>query len=105
MIEKILLPDKNWMGEKLDSSSSFAPYIPYNIGNNKPVELLKFIEIIEKHIGEKAIKNLLPMQASDVFETYSDVDDLINAVAFKSSTSIEDGIEKFVNWFKNYYKY
>ena len=104
LIEKIPLPDKNWMGEKPDPSSSFAPYRLYNIGNNKPIELLKFIEIIEKHIGKKAIKNLLPMQAGDVFETYADVDDLINAVAFKPRTSIEDGIEKFVNWFKDYYK-
>ena len=104
LITKIPSPDKNWTGKKPDPSSSFAPYRLYNIGNNMPVELLKFIEIIEKHIGKKAIKNLLPMQAGDVFETYADVDDLINAVAFKPRTSIEDGIEKFVNWFKDYYR-
>ena len=104
VIEKIPTPDNNWSGEKPDPSYSFAPYRLYNIGNNQPVELLKFIEILEKHIGKKATKNLLPMQAGDVFETYADVDDLINAVAFKPCTTIEDGVEKFVNWFKGYYK-
>ena len=104
LITKIPSPEKNWNGSNPDPSSSFAPYKLYNIGNNQPVELLKFIEIIEKNLGKRATKNFMPMQPGDVQETYADVDDLINAVDFRPSTSIEDGIEKFVKWFNDYYK-
>lgn len=80
-----------------------APYKIYNIGNNQPVELLKFIETIEDCLGMKAEKNLLPIQPGDVPVTYADVDDLIRDVGFKPSTSIEVGIQKFVNWYQDYY--
>jgi UDP-glucuronate 4-epimerase len=92
-----------WRGENPDPASSFAPYKIYNIGNNKPVELLYFIEVLETKLGKKALKNLLPLQEGDVPETYADVDDLMHDVNFKPATSIETGIENFVNWYKEYY--
>ena len=74
------------------------------IGNNKPVELLRFIEIIEEKIGKKAIKKFLPLQDGDVPETYADIDDLMRDIDFKPSTTIEEGIAKFVEWYKEYYQ-
>ena len=85
--------------EKNKFSTATPPYKIYNIGNNNPVKLLSFIEAIEVSCGKKSIKNLLPMQSGDVPVTYADVDDLISDVGFKPSTSIEDGIRKFVLWF------
>ncbi|BAQ60427.1 dTDP-glucose 4,6-dehydratase [Geminocystis sp. NIES-3708] len=87
-----------------DLSIHNAPYKIYNIGNNQPVELLKFIETIEDCLGIKAEKNLLPIQPGDVPVTYADVDDLIRDVGFKPSTPIEVGIQKFVNWYQDYYR-
>jgi UDP-glucuronate 4-epimerase len=83
--------------------NSNARYKIYNIGNNKPVELLRFIEVIELAMGKKAKKNFLPMQPGDMTATYADVDDLMRDVGFKPSTSIEQGIEHFVRWYQNYY--
>ncbi len=83
--------------------NSNAKYKIYNIGNNKPVELLRFIEVIESVMGQKAEKNFLPMQPGDVTATYADVDDLMRDVGFKPSTTIEEGIEKFVQWYQGYY--
>ncbi len=85
--------------------NSNARYKIYNIGNNQPVELLTFIEVIEKAMGKKAIKNFLPMQPGDVPQTYADVDDLMRDVGFKPTTNIEEGIEKFVCWYKYFYKH
>lgn len=96
--------DKTWSGSKPDAASSFAPYRLYNIGNNSPVELLRFIEVIEEKLGKKAVKNLLPIQEGDVPETFADVEALTKAVGFKPSTSIEEGIGKFVDWYRAYYK-
>ncbi len=104
LIPKIPGPNPEWKGDNPDSATSFAPYKLYNIGNNHPVELLRFIEVIEDSLGKKAVKNFMPMQPGDVPATYADVDDLINAVGFKPATSIEDGINKFVNWYKDYYR-
>ena len=101
---KIPQPNKEWSGLQPDPATSFAPYRVYNIGNNKPVELLRFIEVIEEKLGKKATKNLLPIQEGDVPETFADVDDLMREVDFKPSTSIENGIEKFIDWYLNYYK-
>ena len=97
-------PDKNWSGLTPDPASSFAPYRVYNIGNNNPVELLRFIEIIEQKLGKKAVKNFLPLQKGDVHETYADVDDLMREMDFKPATSIEAGIGKFIDWYKEYYE-
>jgi len=80
-----------------------APYKIYNIGNNKPEKLMHFIETLEKAIGKEAKKEFLPMQAGDVYQTYADVDDLMQDFDFKPSTSIEEGLQKFVDWYKAYY--
>jgi UDP-glucuronate 4-epimerase len=87
-----------------EESTSKAPYKLYNIGNNSPVELLAFIEVIEKALGKTVEKNLLPMQPGDVPSTYADVDDLIKDVGFKPSTTIHEGIHRFVHWYREYYK-
>jgi UDP-glucuronate 4-epimerase len=104
LVPTIPTPNPSWSGATPDPATSFAPYRLYNIGNNKPVELLRFIEVIEEKLGKKAVKNLLPIQEGDVPETFADVDDLIRDVDFKPSTSIEDGIGNFINWYKEYYK-
>jgi len=93
----------NWNGNDPDPSSSFIPYKLYNIGNNQPVELMKFIETIEYHIGKEAIKNFMDIQKGDVPATYADIDDLMKDVGFKPETSIKEGIGKFVQWYKTYY--
>lgn len=85
-------------------SSSKAPYVVYNIGNNEPIELMTFIESIESASGKKAIKNYMPMQPGDVPATYADIDSLSTTVNFKPDTPINIGIERFVSWFKEYYK-
>ena len=97
-------PDPNWTGAKPDPFSSNAPYRVYNIGNNNPVELMHLIHTLEKALGKEAIKEYLPMQDGDVPATYADVDDLIRDAGFKPETSIEDGVGRFVAWFKDYYK-
>lgn len=97
-------PNPDWSGDAPDASSSYAPYRIYNIGNNEPVELLRFIEVIEECLGIEAEKNLLPLQAGDVPATFADVSDLVKDVGFKPSTSIEDGIANFIGWYKDYYK-
>jgi UDP-glucuronate 4-epimerase len=104
LIPRIPEPDANWSGFSPDPSSSFAPYRVYNIGNNKPVELLRFIEVIEEKIGKKAVKNFMPIQDGDVPETYADVEDLMREVDFKPSTPIEKGVGNFVDWYIDYYK-
>jgi len=104
LIPSISESNPNWNGHEPDSATSFAPYKLFNIGNNQPVELLRFIEVIEDKLGKKAIKNFLPIQPGDVPATYADVDDLVNTVGFKPNTPIEDGVSKFVEWFKDYYK-
>ncbi len=96
-------PNPRWDGNNPDSATSYAPYKLYNIGNNNPVELLKFIEILEDCLGRKAQRNMLPLQAGDVTATYADVDDLTNDVGFRPSTPLEEGIRKFVEWFRSYY--
>lgn len=93
-----------WDGSKPDPATSFAPYKVFNIGNNKPVELLRFIEVLEEKLGKKAKKNLMPIQPGDVPETYADIEALENEVGFRPSTSIEKGIGNFVEWYKEYYK-
>jgi len=103
IIERIPQPDPNWGGDNPDTATSYAPYKLYNIGNNNPVELMRFIEVLEDCLGKKAEKNLLPMQAGDVPATYAEVDDLIKDAGFKPAISIEDGIKEFVKWYKYYH--
>lgn len=104
LIPTVPKADSTWNGTKPDAATSFAPYRLYNIGNNSPVELMRFIEIIESKLGKKAVKNLLPIQEGDVPETFADIDALTESVGFRPSTSIEEGIGKFVAWYKEYYK-
>jgi UDP-glucuronate 4-epimerase len=85
------------------NGNSNAPHRIYNIGNHKPVELMKLIEILEGCLRRKAIKNMLPLQAGDVYATFADVDDLMRDTGFRPSTAIEDGIAKFVQWYQSYY--
>lgn len=101
-----LAPEANpsWDETTDDISSSFAPYKIYNIGNNHPVPLERFISVLEDKLGKKAIKNYMEMQPGDVLRTYADVSDLERDIDFKPSTSIEEGLEKFVQWYKDYYK-
>jgi UDP-glucuronate 4-epimerase len=101
---KIPVPDPHWNGERPDSASSYAPYRLFNIGNNQPVELMAFIETLEKCLGKKAQKNLMPIQSGDVPATFADVDDLMREVGFKPATSIETGIGRFVDWYREYYQ-
>jgi len=97
-------PYPNWSAEKPDPSRSTAPYRLYNIGNHTPIELIQFVDILEKALGKKAIKKLLPMQPGDVPATYADVDDLIRDTGFSPSTSVDQGIRKFVDWYLDYYR-
>ncbi len=97
-------PNPSWDPEKPDPATSSAPYRVYNIGNNQPVQLGRFIEVLEECLGKKANKNLLPMQPGEVFVTYADVADLSAAVGFRPDTSIEDGIARFVDWYREYYR-
>jgi UDP-glucuronate 4-epimerase len=92
-----------WDRDAPDPGTSYAPYRIYNIGNNNPVELIQFIETLERCLGKKAVKNLLPMQPGDVPATFADVDDLMRDVGFKPSTSIEDGLARFAEWYRSYY--
>jgi UDP-glucuronate 4-epimerase len=96
-------PNKEWSGLTPDPATSFAPYRIYNIGNNKPVELLRFIELIEEYLGKKAIMNLMPLQDGDVPESHANVDDLIRDVGFQPATTIETGVKNFVDWYLEYY--
>jgi UDP-glucuronate 4-epimerase len=96
--------NKAWSGDRPDPATSRAPYRVYNIGNNQPVELMHMIQTLEQTLGVEAKKNFLPMQDGDVPATYADVDDLIRDVGFRPSTPIETGIQRFVNWYRDYHK-
>ncbi len=96
-------PNSAWSGATPDPGTSRAPYKIYNIGNNQPVELMHFIEALEKCLDREAQKNMMPMQLGDVPETYADVDDLMRDVDFRPATPIEEGIAKFVEWYREYY--
>ena len=102
--DKAAEANPGWSGDLPDPGTSPAPYRIYNIGNNNPVELMRFIEVLEEALGKKAKKNLLPIQPGDVPATYADVDDLMRDVGFKPSTPIEEGIKRFVEWYKGYYR-
>jgi len=94
----------DWTGQSPDPGTSSAPYRVYNIGNSKPVKLLDFIEAIEDALGKRAVKNFLPMQPGDVPATWADVSDLAADFGYQPSTPVEEGIRRFVEWYKKYYK-
>ena len=104
VIDKPAQANACWASDNPDPGTSLAPYRVYNIGNNNPVNLLAFIETLEKCLGKKAIKNLLPLQPGDVPDTYADVSDLENDLGYKPGTLLETGISNFVEWYKNYYR-
>ena len=97
------MPNSAFEHANPDPASSDAPYRIYNIGNHNPVELMKFIEIVEKAVGRKAVINLLPMQPGDVEATYADTEELRQNVGFQPDTPLDEGISRFVAWFKSYY--
>ncbi|MBS0418940.1 MAG: NAD-dependent epimerase [Proteobacteria bacterium] len=103
--ERIAQPDPGWNSDAPDPSSSSAPYRLYNIGNNEPVQLMRYIEVIEECVGRKAQKNFLPMQKGDVPATFADIDDLVRDVGYRPATPIEVGVRRFVDWFCSYYGY
>jgi UDP-glucuronate 4-epimerase len=103
--ERIAQPDPKWDSKAPDPATSFAPFRLYNIGNNRPVQLLRYIEVIEEALGKKAIKNFLPLQAGDVPETFADIDDLVREVGYRPATPVEVGVLRFVEWFCGYYGY
>ena len=103
VIDKVATPNPVWTGDEPDPATSAAPYRLYNIGNNNPVELTDFIRVIEESLGRKAEVNLLPMQPGDVPATYADIDDLVRDVGFSPATSIEVGVGRFLDWYRDYY--
>ena len=103
-LDNVAAPNPEWTGMDPDSATSKAPYKIYNIGSNKPCELMRYIEIIEECVGKKAEMNMLPLQPGDVPATYADVDALIKDVDYKPNTSIEEGVAKFVEWYRDFYK-
>jgi UDP-glucuronate 4-epimerase len=104
VLDKPAQPNPDWSGDNPDSCTSTAPYRLYNIGNNQPVELMHYIEVLQDCLGKKAELNLLPLQPGDVPDTYADVSDLVNDVGYKPDTTVEEGIANFVKWYSEFYK-
>ncbi|WJS82359.1 NAD-dependent epimerase [Tetragenococcus halophilus] len=103
LVNKPATPNPEWTGADPDPSSSSAPYKIYNIGNNSPVRLMEFVEAIENKLGKVAKKNYMDLQPGDVPETYANVDDLYRDIEFKPQTTIQDGVDKFIDWYLEYY--
>jgi UDP-glucuronate 4-epimerase len=103
IMERAPEPNPDWNGDAPDPGTSYAPYRVYNIGNNQPVELMRYIEVLEECLGKKAEKNFMPLQMGDVPATYADIDDLARDFGFQPRTSIEEGISRFVQWYREYF--
>lgn len=97
-------PNPSWNSDRPDPGTSRVPYRIYNIGNQQPVELMRYIEVLEECLGRKAEKNLLPLQQGDVPDTWADVEDLVTDVGYRPSTPVEQGVRSFVDWYLEYYK-
>jgi UDP-glucuronate 4-epimerase len=104
VLDRVATPNPAWSSDTPDPATSTAPYRLYNIGSNRPVELLRYIEVLEQCLGQVAIKNMLPMQAGDVPDTYADVDALVEDVGYRPSTPVEEGVARFVAWYREYYR-
>lgn len=104
VLDKIPQPDTGWSSDSPDPATSRAPYRLYNIGSHKPVELMRYIQVLEACLGRKAQKNLLPLQKGDVPDTYADVEALVHDLNYQPGTSIEEGITRFVKWYRRYYQ-
>jgi UDP-glucuronate 4-epimerase len=103
-MDRVAQPNAAWSGDSPDPATSPAPYRIYNIGNQRPVELMRYIEVLEECLGRKAQKNLLPLQLGDVPDTWADVEDLVADVGYRPGTPVEVGVRKFVDWYLEYYK-
>ncbi len=103
VLDQPATPNPEWSGDAPDSATSNAPYRLYNIGNNNWVDLSHYIEVLEDCLGRKAERNLLPLQPGDVPDTFADVDDLVRDLDYRPNTSVEDGIRRFVDWYKDYF--
>ena len=103
-LDHVARPNDAWDSDRPDPGTSKAPYRLYNIGNQQPVELMRYIEVIERCLGRKAEKNMLPMQQGDVPDTWADVDDLARDVGYRPATPIETGVKRFVDWYIDYYR-
>jgi UDP-glucuronate 4-epimerase len=103
VLDRVPQPNPDWSGDRPDAASSTAPYRLYNIGNNKPVELMHYIQVLEDCLGKKADKNMLPMQPGDVRATYADIDDLVRDVGYRPETGVEQGLSAFVDWYRDFY--
>jgi UDP-glucuronate 4-epimerase len=104
VIHKVPEGDRQWRGEQPDPATSYCPYRVYNIGNNNKEKLLRYIEVLENALGKKAEKRFLPMQPGDVPATYANVDDLVADLGYKPGTTLEYGIGRFVQWYKEYFR-
>jgi UDP-glucuronate 4-epimerase len=93
-----------WSAMQPDPATSYAPYRVFNIGNNQPVELMRYIEVLEECLGKKAIKEMMPMQPGDVPSTVADVSELEQATGFRPRTTVEEGIRRFVDWYREYHR-
>ena len=94
----------DWTGAEPDPGTSCAPYRVYNIGAHRPVELLRYIEVLEENLGKKAEKNMLPLQPGDVPDTYADVAELKSDVGYEPATPVEEGVARFVGWYLDYFE-
>jgi UDP-glucuronate 4-epimerase len=103
-LDKVAQPDPKWDSNNPDPSTSNAPFRVYNIGNNRPVPLMHYIEVLEQCLGKKAEKNMLPLQLGDVPDTSANIDDLITDVGYRPATTVEEGVRRFVDWYLAYYQ-
>jgi UDP-glucuronate 4-epimerase len=97
-------PDPKWSGDRPDPATSHAPYRLYNVGNDRPVDLLRYIEVLETCLGRTAKKNFLPLQSGDVPATRADIEDLAHDFDYRPGTSVEEGVARFVEWYRAYYR-
>ena len=104
VLDKPSKPNPEWSGENPNSATSMSPWRVYNIGNNNPVDLMYYVKTLEKTLGKTAKKEFLPLQPGDVKDTYAEIDDLTDQFNYKPSTSVDEGICNFVNWYRQYYK-
>lgn len=102
VLDKVAKPDRNFSTDSPDAGASYAPYRIYNIGSNRPVKLVDFISALEKAMGKSAIKNMLPMQPGDLMATSADIEDIRRDTGFAPSTSIEEGLANWVQWYTSY---
>jgi UDP-glucuronate 4-epimerase len=102
LLDRLPQPDPQWSDDRPDTST--APYRIYNVASHRPVQLMGFVEALERKLGKPAKKNLLPMQPGDVPATYADLSELVNDTGYQPQTSIEEGIGKFVDWYRGYYR-